>query len=145
MIQFPFASSDALQSASQYMRNGGSSSGGSWQILIILGIIALLCGGLYLWDRVQKKRRVSGGSPTSLFAELVAAHGLNRSERALLLQGATQSGLDSRSMMFVDPEILGRLAQSAGAEAQSFAALKRKLFGSIDETEAERDDAGEVE
>jgi len=122
------ANVESYRSASNYMQRSGSAVDVVFIVGVLLGIAAL-AAGLHFWDKHRKKLRGSGGTSGSLLTELAEAHGLSRSERTMLTQGATAHHLDEPALLFVDPSILQSLSNPGRAHAKAYASLMRKIFG----------------
>jgi hypothetical protein len=104
-------------------------------VLIVCGVavVALTIAVVYLWNTLRKARgESSGGSAKDVFCELCDAHDLNRLERALLLQLSSTYEMPQPGVMFVDPWTLEQASSSPSPEAHRYAALRNKLFGSLE-------------
>ncbi len=98
-----------------------------------VALVALTIAVVYLWNTLRKTRgESSGGSAKDVFAELCDAHDLNRLERALLLQLSSTYEMPQPGVMFVDPWSLEQASSSPSPEAHRYAALRSKLFGSLE-------------
>ena len=108
---------------------GSSSMGNTGFIIgVLVGIVAL-GGGLYYWTQRRKISLQRSSNPHSLFLELCQLHQLSRSERSLLLRAFEVRHPAQPAIMFVDPNLLGACKQSSSPDAQAYAALADKLFG----------------
>jgi len=128
MLEFLIARSDAFQSISRSARRSASSNNSTFFYLLI-GAIALVWGGLYLWDKWRSSQTGHTGSPKSLFVELCNAHHLTRPEQSLLLKAIKSLDLDEPAMVFADPRMIASLATAPGGEAEYYGHLSTKLFG----------------
>jgi hypothetical protein len=128
MFEFLIARTDAFNSISRSARRSTSANNSTFFYLLI-GAIAVVWGGLYLWDQWRKSQVGQVGSPKSLFVELCAAHKLTRPEQSLLLKATKALDLEEPAMVFADPRMIGRLATAPGGEAEYYGNLSTKLFG----------------
>ncbi len=105
-----------------------------WALIVgAIALVGLTTVGLYFWSARRKTRSgESGGSAKDLFAELCEVHELNRLERALISQLAATYELPQAATLFIDPWTLEQAAAAPGPEAHRFAALRQKLFGSLE-------------
>ena len=101
----------------------------NWIVLLVIGGIAALWIGLYVWDWLRKAEEPAPDVATSLFVELCRAHRLERGERELLARLAGQRDLAQPAMLFVQPAILAEAAAGAMPEAPLLAGLAKRLFG----------------
>src|SRR5438132_1508487 len=75
--------------------------------LLILGGVTLLVLCAFIWQLALRRRHQRDfwfNSASRLFGELCRAHRLGRSNRRLLKQLAVARGLESASVLFVEPE-----------------------------------------
>jgi hypothetical protein len=104
--------------------------------VLIVGAVALVAfavAALYFWNALRKARIGGfGGSAGDLFSELCETHEMNRLERALILQLAATYEIPQPATLFVDPWSLEQAAAAPGPEAYRYAALRQKLFGSLE-------------
>jgi hypothetical protein len=105
-----------------------------WVLVVCaVALVALTIAVIYLWNTLRKTRGDSeGGSAKDVFSELCDAHDLNRLERALLLQLSSTYEMPQPGVMFVDPWSLEQASSSPSPEAHRYAALRNKLFGSLE-------------
>jgi hypothetical protein len=110
-----------------------SRVGSQWLLLLsAVALVALTIAALYFWTRLRKPRGGgAGASSEDLFAELCEEHGLNRLERALLLQVASTYELPQPAILFVDPWTLEQAAAAPGPEAHRYGSLRQRLFASL--------------
>jgi hypothetical protein len=110
-----------------------SREGSQWLLLLsAAALVALTIAVLYVWNRLRKPRNGGAGAASEdLFSGLCEEHGLNRLERALLLQIASTYELPQPAMLFVDPWTLEQAAAAPGPEAHRYGSLRQRLFGSL--------------
>jgi len=102
-------------------------------IACAVALVVLTVVVLYFWNTLRKTRvGVSGGSSKDLFSELCEVHELNRLERSLIAQLAATYELPQPGTLFIDPWVLDQAAAAPGPEAHRYAALRQKLFGSLE-------------
>lgn len=105
-------------------RRAGSWTGLTY-LLTAIGIIAVVWGGLVLWERwrAAMSRRGNG----SLFDELARTHSLSSDDCQLLRRAAELAGYEEPALAFVRPEALdGPVPEGSAAAA---IALRERLFG----------------
>jgi hypothetical protein len=106
-----------------------SQAGSSWVWVGVAAVIAVVWFALSRWNGGRIGDKGGRGSARGLFAQLAAAHQLNRAERGLLYEAASLRNLRNPAMVFVDPRVLRDLGRSKDAKAAEFAALAQRLFG----------------
>jgi hypothetical protein len=84
----------------------GKTTFGTGHLVTIVGITALLVLAVMVWRIIARRsaRTFKSDSPTRLFRELCAAHGLKRSDRRLLQQLATSRRVMNAETLFVEPQ-----------------------------------------
>ena len=107
--------------------------GSQWLLLLsAVALVVLTIAALYFWTLLRKPRTGgAGASSEDLFSELCEEHGLNRLERALLLQIANTYELPQPAVLFVDPWTLEQAAAAPGPEAHRYGSLRQRLFASL--------------
>jgi hypothetical protein len=90
--------------------------------------VAALAGAawLTLW-LIRRANDAGGNSPGRLFAHLCRAHGLDWSDRRLLLRLARSRGLADPARVFVEPRFLQATSVDS-APAARLTELRRRLF-----------------
>lgn len=127
------AGTDLGRAFARYSRRSNSFEE-NWIVLLVIGGIAALWIGLYVWDWLRKEDDPTPDVPNSLFIELCRAHRLERGERELLARLAEAQDLAQPALLFVQPAILTAAGRSDLPEAPVFAGLGRRLFGGDDLT-----------
>lgn len=122
------AESEAIRAVSRWLQRGALSDG-TTLFLLTGGAILLVWIGLYAWEWARRRtpRPLTGAH--ALFHELCLAHRLSVAEEDLLSRAAERRRLAQPGLLFVDPRILGELAQSAKPEAAEYRRLAERLFG----------------
>jgi len=123
------ANLEAISSANRYMKHGGPTGNLTYVYITIAGVV-LFWIGMFLWDRYRHKLIVKRPeSPKSIFAELAAAHKLNRAEKTLILNAVGQDADQKAAICFVDPEIISRQITLNPDQADDYVKLQQRLFG----------------
>lgn len=118
------------QAWARYMRNSLSLES-NWTWLVAFVSIALLWIGLFFWDKHSRPARSPAARAGSLFIELCETHGLTPQQRSSLLAATKKDHLAEPAVVFIDPRIVGRLAESESNDTGAYAALHQRLFGEI--------------
>jgi hypothetical protein len=105
---------------------------GTNQMLMVAGMAALVAVVLLIWLRAARRPPSSfvSNSPARLFGELCRAHGLSHSNRRLLKRVATERGLPSPALVFIEPKHLDieSLPASLLPSASEVEQLRTHLF-----------------
>ena len=116
------------QKTIEYLRRSASLSE-NWYIIVAFALILTMWISLYYWEKLRKRPSGHTDHRTALFLELCQAHQLTETERALASTAAASSGLHQHALLFVDPNLLGSLADSSHPDAPSYGKLLQRLFG----------------
>lgn len=123
------ANVDPYGATKKYL-NRPTSASDNWFLVVALVAIVLLWMALYYWDKVRKKFTSRSDTPQMLFVELCKAHALSLSERSILMKAVDRVHLNRHpSQIFIDPDVLVRLASSGGVDGPNYGKLSRKIFG----------------
>jgi hypothetical protein len=91
--------------------------------VVVLAVVAISANRRHEGQRDQ--------DADALWEELRQAHGLTRSQARALREAATQAGLEPKSLIFVEPHLVQRLAESPGEDGRARAAdmdFQQRLF-----------------
>jgi hypothetical protein len=103
------------------------------QLIVIVAMIVFASITAVLWTVLKSRasRTFSSDSPTSLFRELCAAHGIKRTDRRLLRKLAEFRGITNPAILFVEPQCFEtqHLRSELQASAKELRMLNEKLFG----------------
>ena len=105
---------------------------GASQLLIVIGMAVVAVAALVIWSLVarRKPRHFVSNSRTRLFRELCRAHDLRLSNRRLLKRLAAAQGLETPSLLFVEPKYFEAAQLSADLQplAGDVQRLRAQLF-----------------
>jgi hypothetical protein len=103
------------------------------QLIVIVAIVVFASVAAILWRVLKRRasRTFSSDSPSSLFRELCAAHGIKRTDRRLLRKLAESRGITNPAILFVEPQCFEsqQLPSDLQASARELRALNETLFG----------------
>ena len=101
-------------------------------LLPVVIILALVGVGIAVYLKLKQRNdfKQPCNDPQKLFRELSIAHALDRSSQKLLLNLATEAGLEQPAEVFLRPALfdLEGLPQQLHAQQSHFQTLKEKLF-----------------
>jgi len=118
-----------LQMGRRFRRGGATME--PMQLAILLAVLAALVAIVWLVSRYWSWRTARRAhSPAALFAELCRAHGLNWSNRRLLLALARCHRLSDPNLLFVEPHRfdLANAGGPLGTRQSELSALRDRLF-----------------
>ena len=105
--------------------------GQGYDIWMLCGLAAVVVLAVTAISANRRHEGQRDADEDALWDELRQAHGLSRSQARALRDAATRAGLEPKSLIFVEPHLVQRLAESPGEDGRPRAAeleLRQRLF-----------------